>query len=87
MPSRSISVTNKSNSLTYTVASSFVSSSTLAATFGVGFFDILTVFQLGRVTVFSADHVHTCSGIYHKLYLSSGFIVDVAGKIHSSAGE
>ena len=40
---RSITVTNKSISLTYTVASSLVSTSPLAVTTIVGFFDILTV--------------------------------------------
>ena len=41
--SRSITVTNKSNSLTYIVASSFVSTLPLAVTTVVGCFDVLTV--------------------------------------------
>ena len=41
--------------------------------------------QFGLVQVFLADHVHTCSGIYHKLF--PRVYVDAAGKIHSSEGE
>ena len=64
--SRSITVTNKSNSVTYTVASSLVCTSPLA---------VITVvapryphgLQLSRVKVSLADYMQTSSGIYHKL--------------------
>ena len=83
---QSVYVTNKSSSLTYTVASSFVSTSPLALTTVVGLFRDPYGFQLGRVKVCLADHVHACSGIYQRLSFL-GVNVDAAGKIHSSEGE
>ena len=65
--SRSITVTNKSNSLTYTVASSLVCTSLLALIAVVGLRDVLMVLQLSRVEVSLADHMHTRSGINYKL--------------------
>ena len=59
-------VTNNSNSLTHTVASSFVSTSPLAVTTVVGLLETPR-FQIGRVKVFPADHMHACSGVHHKL--------------------
>ena len=64
--SRSITVTLKPSSLTYTVASSFVGTSPLAVTTVVGLLPTLTV-SYSAALVCPADHVHTCSGIYHKL--------------------
>ena len=84
--SRSFTVTNKSNSLTYTVASSFVCTSPLAVTTVVGLSETLTVSNSTELKSFLltmcilAPESTTNS-------LSSGFIVDAAGKIHSSAGE
>ena len=71
--SRSITVTNKSNSLTYTVATV------------VGLFEILSVSNFGRVKVFPADHMHAQVSTTNSL--SSGFIVDAAGRTHTSEGE
>ena len=65
--SRSMTVTNKSTSLTYTVACSFVSTSPLAVTTVVGFFSDSCGFQFCRVMVFPADHMRACSGIHHEL--------------------
>ena len=42
-------------------------------------------FQLGRVNVLLADHMHTRSGDHNKLSFSGSF-VDAAGSTHSSAG-
>ena len=81
--SRSITVTNKSNSLTYTVASPFVSTSPLAVTTVVGLFRDPHSFQFGRVKDFPADHMHDCSRTQTNS-LSSGCIVDAADKIHTS---
>ena len=75
---RSISVTNKSNSRTCTVASSFASTSPLAHNHR-RIFRYPHGLQFGFVEVFPADHVHACSGIYHNP--SSGFIVDAASKV------
>ena len=65
--SRSITVTNKSNSWTCTVASSFVSTSPLDSYHCRRLFRHLHGLQFGRVKVFPADHMHACSGIYHKI--------------------
>ena len=66
--SRSFMVTKKSNSLTYTVASSFVCTSLLAVTTVVGFLRDFYGIQFSRVEVFPADHMLTCSGVHHKLF-------------------
>ena len=42
--------------------------------------------QFGRVNVSLADHMNTCSGIYHKLSFLR-FMVDAAGITHSSESE
>ena len=65
--SRSITVTNKSNSLTYTVASSFICTSPLAVTTVVGLLETLYGFQFGRVQVFPAHHVHARAQLYNKV--------------------
>ena len=78
--------TNKFNSRTYTVPSSFACNSSLAVITTVGFFGILTVFNSAEFRSFLltmcmlAPESTTNS-------LSSGFMVDVAGKIHSSESE
>ena len=53
----SFTVTNKSDSLTYTVASSFVCTSPVAVTTVVGLFKTLTVANSAEF-VFPAQHVH-----------------------------
>ena len=84
--SRSINVTNKSSSLTYTIASSFAGTSPLAVTTIIEFFGILTVSNSALLKSFLltmcmlAPESATNS-------LSSEFIVDAASKIHSSEGE
>ena len=65
--SRSITVTNKSNSLTCTVASSLVCTSPWAVITVVGLLDVLMVSKLSRVKVFLAYHVHSSSWIHDKL--------------------
>ena len=61
--SRNITLTNKSNCLTYTVASSLVCTSPLAVITVVGLLDGL---QLSTVKVSLADHMHTRSRVHHK---------------------
>ena len=63
--SRSITAMKKSNSLTCTVASPLVCTSSLAVITVVGFLDILMVSNSAELRF--ADHMHTSSGIYHKL--------------------
>ena len=63
MFSRTFIVKNISNSLTYTVASSFVCTSLLAVTTVVGLLETLTVSNSAEFRSF-AQHVHWCSGIY-----------------------
>ena len=84
--SRSITVTNKSKSLTYTVASSFVSTSPLAVTTVVGLLEALTASNSTEsrsflLTVCMLALESTTNS------LSSSFIVDAAGKLHSSESE
>ena len=62
----SFTVTNKSNSLTYTVASSFVCTSPLAATTVVGLLETLTDSNSAEFRSFLLSHVHWCSGIYNE---------------------
>ena len=82
VPSRSITVTNKSNSLTFTVDSSLVCTSPLAVTV-VGFLDILTVSNPAKLRSFLlticilAPESATDS-------LSSGSFIDAAGSTLSS---
>ena len=84
--SKSITVTNKSNSLTYTVASSFVCTSPLAVTTVVGLLETFYGFQFSRVQVFL---VNVCMLAPESATnsLSSGFIADGACKLHSLVGE
>ena len=65
--SRSITVTNKSNSRTYTVASSFVLHFAVGCHYHYRIFRYPHGLQFGFVQVFLADHVHACSEICHKL--------------------
>ena len=46
----------------------------------------LNGFRIGWVQVFPAQHVHARAGLQH-IFLSSSFIVDGAGKLHSLVGE
>ena len=64
VPSRSITVTNKSNSLTFSVASSLVCTSPLAVITVEGFFEILMVCNAAELR---SLYRHTCSRICHKL--------------------
>ena len=84
--SRSITVTNNSNSRTYTVASYFAGSSPLAVITTVRFFDKLTVSNSASLrsllqTMCLLPPESTTDSF------SSGFIVDAAGTTHSSEGE
>ena len=69
MSSRSINFTNQSSSVTFTVASSFVSTSPLAVTTVVVYFSqkMTVKIQFGRVKVFPTDHMQACSRVHHKL--------------------
>ena len=64
--SRSITVTNKSNSLTYTVASSFVSTSLLAVITVVGLLETLTVSKSAELRSFLINSMHARAGVHHK---------------------
>ena len=84
--SRSFTVTNKSKSLTCTVASSFVCASPLAVTTVVGFLEALTVSNsaefrsfLLNMCVLAPESTTNC--------LPSGFMGDGSSKLHSLAGE
>ena len=79
--SRSITVTNQSNPLTYTVASSFVCTSPVGATTVVGLSETLTEFRSFLLNVCVLAPESTTNS------LSSGFIVDGAGKLHSLVDE
>ena len=71
---------------TYTVASSFAGTSPLAGTTIVGFFDILTISNPALLRSFLLTmYIHAPESTTNSL--SSGFIVDAAGKIHSSEGK
>ena len=84
--SRSITVTNKSNSLTYTVASSFVSTSLLVVTTVVKFLEIFTVSNSAEFRSFLLT-VCMLAPESTKNSVSCGFVVDAARKTHSSEGE
>ena len=82
---RSITVTKKSNSLTYTVAPSLVCTSPLAVITVVGFFDVLMVSNSAELrslllTICILAQESTTNS------LSSGFMVDAAVIIHSLVG-
>ena len=59
--SRSITVTNKSNSLTFSAASSLVCTSPLAVITVAGFLDVLMVSNSAELRSLVADHMHTSS--------------------------
>ena len=83
--SRSIAVTNKTNSLTYTVASSFVSTSPSTVTTVVGFFDILTVSNAALLRSFLLTMCMLApESATNSLF--SGLLVDAAASIHSQEG-
>ena len=84
--SRSIAVTNKSNSLSCTVASSLVCTSPLAVITVVGFLDILMVSNSAELrsvllTTCILDPESTTNS------LSSGSFIDATSNTHSSEGE
>ena len=79
-------VHNKSNSLIHTVASSFVSTSPLAITTVVGFLEALSVSNLVELRSFVLTMCMLAPESTTNT-LSSGSIVDAAGKTHSSEGE
>ena len=64
---RSITVTNKSNSLTYTAASACVCTSPLAVTTVVGFFEILTVSTSAELRSFLLTICMFAPRVHHKL--------------------
>ena len=64
--SRTLLVKNISNSLTKTVASSFVCTSPLAVMPVVGLHDVVKVSISAEFNSFFADHVHRRSGVYNK---------------------
>ena len=83
---RSITVTNKSNSLTYTVPCSLVCTSPLAVITVVGFVDILMVSISAELRSFLLT-ICILAPESTTNYLSSGSFVDATGSTHSSAGE
>ena len=66
--------TNKSNSQTYNVASSFVGTSLQVVTSVVGLSETFHVFQFGRVQVFPAQHVPARAGSTTKSLSVSGLL-------------
>ena len=86
--SRSITITNKSISRTYTVASSLLGTSPLAVTTFLGLLDILMVSNSADLKVFLADHMHARSGNRGKVECSLVFFFEQVyafGKIPSLA--
>ena len=81
--SRSITVTNKSNSLTKTVASSHVCTSPLTVITVVGFLDIFMVSNLAELRSFWLTRCILAPGSTTNSLSSSSFI-DVTGNTHSS---
>ena len=82
VPPRSITVTNKTNSLKYTVASSLVCTSPLAVITVVGFFEILMVSNSSfLLTICRLAPESTTNS------LSSGSFIDVTSNTHTSEGE
>ena len=79
---RSMTLTNKSNSLTYTVASSLVCTSPLAVITVVGFLDIFMVFNSAELRSFSLI-ICTLAPESTTNFFSSGSFVDTAGSTHS----
>ena len=77
--SRSIAVTNKSNSLTYTVASSFCQHLAVGCHHRRRILRYPHGFQFGRVKDFPADHMHACLlRNPPQTLFPPGFIVDAA---------
>ena len=81
--SRSISVTNRSNSLTKTVASSLVCTSPLAVVTVVGFLDVLTVSNSAELR---SRLLTICILALEYTTNSLSSFVHPAGSTHSSAG-
>ena len=86
MSSRSFTVTNKSNSLTCTVVSSFVCASPLAVTTVV---EPLETFTVSNSAAFRSLLLSMCVDAPESTtnYLSSGFVSDRAGRHQTSVGE
>ena len=84
--SRSITVTNKSNSLTYTVASSFVCTSPLAVTTDDEQLDAPMVSNSAELRSYLLT-MCMLAPVFTTNSLASGFITDGAGRHHSLAGE
>ena len=80
--SRSIPLTNKSNCLTYTVASSLVWTSPLAV---VGLLDVLMVSNSAESSLSCWPYAKSLPSQKQTLF-PMGFFVDAAGSTHSSAG-
>ena len=86
--SRSITLTNKYNCLTHTVASSFVHTSPLADITVVGLLDVLIVDNSAELRSFSLTICILRTGINYKLSLSlsSDSLAEAPGRTHF-AGE
>ena len=84
--SRSITATNKSNSLTYTVASPFVGTSPVAVTTVVGFSETFTASNSAEFRSFLLNMCMLAPKSTTNC-LSSGFTADGAGKLHSLVDE
>ena len=83
---RSCTVTNRSKSLTDTVASSFVCTSPWAVMTSVELLHFSYSFQLCCIQVPLARHVHGGTGIHDELF-SCGLMDDGAGRHHTSDGK
>ena len=84
---RSITFTNKFNSLTFTVASSLVRTSPLAVITVVGLLDVLMVSISAELRSFLLTMCILATGINHKPSFLQLFFVGATGSTHSSAGE
>ena len=84
--SRSITLTNESNCLTHTVASSLVYTSPQAVVTVLGLLDVLMVSNSAELR---SCLLTICILVPESTtnYLSSGSFVDAAGSTHSSAGK
>ena len=82
--SRNTTLTNKSNCLTFTVASSLVCTSPLAVITVVGLLDVLMVSNSAELRSFLLT-ICILAPESTTNYLSSGSFVDAAGSTHSSA--
>ena len=83
---RSITVTNKSNCVTYAVASLFVRTSPLAVITVVGLLHVLMVSNSAEFWSFSLT-ICILAAESTTNYLSSGSLTEALGRTHCSSGE